>query len=59
MGLLDSWRYRQAVCRGCGEAALCTQRLVDGRPAPFSGETVVIGRLDSYEARCRTCFEPG
>ena len=36
-----------------------TQRLVDGRPAPFSGETVQIGALDSYEARCRACYEPG
>jgi thymidine kinase len=49
----------KAVCHGCGEAAMYTQRLVDGRPAPFSGETVVIGGLDSYEARCRACFEPG
>jgi thymidine kinase len=36
-----------------------TQRLVDGEPAPFAGATVQIGALDSYEARCRACFEPG
>jgi thymidine kinase len=36
-----------------------TQRLVDGRPAPFGGETIQVGALDSYEARCRACFEPG
>jgi thymidine kinase len=28
-------------------------------PAPFSGDTIVIGALDSYEARCRACYEPG
>ena len=49
----------QAVCHRCGGPATTTQRLVDGRPAPFSGETVVIGALDSYEARCRACYEPG
>jgi thymidine kinase len=36
-----------------------TQRLVDGRPAPYGGETIQVGALDSYEARCRACFEPG
>jgi thymidine kinase len=36
-----------------------TQRLVDGEPAPFAGETIQVGALDSYEARCRACFQPG
>jgi thymidine kinase len=47
----------EAVCHRCGGPATLTQRLVDGRPAPFSGETVQIGALDSYEARCRACYE--
>jgi thymidine kinase len=34
-----------------------TQRLVDGMPAPADGETIVVGALDSYEARCRSCHE--
>ena len=49
----------QAVCHRCGGTATTTQRLVDGRPAPYSGETIVVGALDSYEARCRDCHEPG
>jgi thymidine kinase len=49
----------QAVCHRCGGAATSTQRLVDGRPAPFSGETVVVGAAEQYEARCRSCHEPG
>ena len=48
-----------AVCHRCGGAATLTQRLVDGSPAPFSGATVQIGALDSYEARCRACYEAG
>jgi len=49
----------QAVCHRCGGAATLTQRLIDGAPAPFSGETIVVGALDAYEARCRACYEPG
>ena len=49
----------EAVCHRCGGPATMTQRLLDGRPAPFDGATVQIGALDSYEARCRACFEPG
>ena len=49
----------EAVCHRCGGPATMTQRLVDGKPAPFAGETIQVGALDSYEARCRACFEPG
>jgi thymidine kinase len=49
----------EAVCHRCGGPATMTQRLVDGSPAPFQGETIQVGALDSYEARCRACFEPG
>lgn len=46
-----------AVCAVCGNDGMLTQRLVDGSPAPFSGETIQVGGLDTYEARCRGCFE--
>ena len=49
----------QAVCHRCGGPATRTQRLVDGRPAPFAGETIQVGALDAYEARCAGCYEPG
>jgi thymidine kinase len=49
----------EAVCHRCGGPATMTQRLVAGAPAPFAGETIQVGALDSYEARCRACFEPG
>jgi thymidine kinase len=49
----------QAVCHRCGGPATTTQRLVNGRPAPYSGDTVVIGAAEQYEARCRDCHEPG
>ena len=49
----------QAVCHRCGGTATTTQRLVDGRPAPYLGDTVVVGAAEQYEARCRDCHEPG
>ena len=49
----------QAVCHRCGGPATTTQRLVDGLPAPYSGETVVVGAAEQYEARCRGCHEAG
>jgi thymidine kinase len=47
----------QAVCHRCAGPATMTQRLVGGLPASADGETIVVGALDSYEARCRSCHE--
>ena len=47
----------QAVCHRCAGPATMTQRLVDGAPAPADGATIVVGALEQYEARCRTCHE--
>ncbi len=49
----------QAVCHRCGGPATTTQRLVDGEPAPYSGETIVVGANEQYEARCRGCHRAG
>ncbi len=49
----------QAVCHRCGGPATTTQRLVDGVTAPYSGDTIVVGAAEQYEARCRDCHEPG
>ncbi len=49
----------QAVCQCCGGPATTTQRLLDGEPAPYEGETIVVGARDAYEARCRDCHRPG
>ena len=49
----------EAVCHRCGGPATMTQRLVNGQPAPFGGETIQVGALDSYEARCRACHAVG
>jgi thymidine kinase len=40
-----------AICVRCGAPANRTQRTVD------SEDRVLVGAMDSYEARCRLCFE--
>ena len=47
----------QAVCHRCGGPATMTQRLVDGSPATADGDTIVVGALEQYEARCRSCHQ--
>lgn len=56
MALAESVTKLTAVCHSCGEDASFTQRLIDGKAASFAGDTVKVGGLDSYEARCRNCF---
>ena len=41
-----------AICMVCGNPANHTQRLVP------SGDRVLLGAQGTYEARCRTCFDP-
>jgi thymidine kinase len=41
-----------AVCHRCGGPGLFTQRVVEG------DDLVVLGAEDSYEARCRRCYDP-
>ena len=52
----SSTSCRPSATAAAGPATM-TQRLVDGRPAPADGETIVVGALEQYEARCRTCHE--
>ena len=47
----------QAICVVCGELATRNQRLVDGKPAPYSAPTIMVGGTESYEARCRRCHQ--
>lgn len=42
-----------AVCVRCGNPAKQTQRLRG------SNDLIVVGAAELYEARCRSCFEPG
>ena len=47
----------RAICARCGRDASCSQRLIDGKAAPTSAPTILVGAQESYEARCRRCHE--
>ncbi len=53
LAVAESITKTLAVCLRCGSPAKHSQRLVD------SGELILAGADDAYEARCRRCFEPG
>lgn len=42
-----------AVCVECGKPANKTQRIINGNPAKYSDPTILVGAMESYEARCR------
>ena len=46
-----------AICVLCGGPASRNQRLIDGRPAPYSSPTIMVGGSEAYEARCRACHQ--
>ncbi len=43
-----------AICMVCGEEATRTQRIINGQPANYGDEVIVVGADEKYEARCRT-----
>ena len=47
----------RAICARCGRDASRSQRLIDGKPAPASAPTILVGAHEHYEARCRHCHE--
>lgn len=46
-----------AICNQCGQTASRTQRLIDGKPAHYDDPIILVGAMESYEARCRHCHE--
>ncbi|MDD4106598.1 MAG: hypothetical protein PHX84_01455 [Candidatus Shapirobacteria bacterium] len=48
--------YKDGRGKTCGAPATMTQRLIDGKPAPYKSPVVVIQKFDdskiTYEARC-------
>ncbi len=52
MALAEHVDKVHAVCVQCGATAHYSQRFAGG------GEQVLVGDGESYEARCRSCYEP-
>ena len=52
MALAEYVTKQLAICVRCGNPAGHTQRLTRSR------DKIVVGSVETYEARCRRCFEP-
>jgi thymidine kinase len=52
MALAEVVRKQYAICVVCGNEATRTQRLVAAQ------DDILVGSTESYEARCRTHFDP-
>jgi thymidine kinase len=44
-----------AICVVCGNPASRHQCLIAGKPARYDSPTIMVGSIESYEARCRAC----
>ncbi len=57
MAVADEVVKLRAICARCGRLASHTQRIIEGKPARWSDPVVLIGATESYEARCRICYQ--
>lgn len=60
MAFADDISFLTAICQKCHGVGTRTQRIIDGRPAPWDSPLILVGGADCYEARCADCHEvPG
>lgn len=57
MAIAEKVDKLHAICSVCGADASLTQRLVNGDPASINDPIIMLGADESYQARCRQCYE--
>jgi thymidine kinase len=57
LAIADEVVKLRAICLKCGRPASHTYRTINGRPAHKNDPVILIGATESYEARCRNCYE--
>lgn len=59
MAMADGVVKLKAICSKCGGLATHTQRLVDGQPASYHDQRIIVKGQQGveYEPRCRQCHE--
>lgn len=57
MAMADTVTKLNAVCHACGKDAHFSQRLVNGNPAKCDDPIILVGAQESYQARCRSCYQ--
>ena len=56
LAIANSISKLTAICTVCGNEAIYSQRLINGRAAKFDDPIILIGAQDCYQARCRDCY---
>jgi thymidine kinase len=56
LAISDKITKLNAICSICGREAHLSQRLVNGQPARYDDQVVLVGAQEAYQARCRGCF---
>ena len=56
MSIADKVTKLSAICAICGEEAVYHKRIVKARVDPHIADPSLVGRLESYQARCRIHF---
>lgn len=51
--IADNAQKLHAICMVCGDDASRTQRLINGQPAKYDDQIILVGASEAYEARCR------
>ena len=57
MAIADSINKLRAICRVCGDPAVFSQRLIDGKPASYDAPARVVAVSDECQARCRVHYD--
>ncbi len=57
LAIADSITKLKAICTKCGKDAHYTQRLIDDKPAKYTDPVILVAAQESYDARCRNCYE--
>lgn len=57
MALAEYVTKLQAICSVCGDPATRTQRLINGKPADYDDDLILVSASEKYEARCRHCHQ--
>ena len=59
MSMADKTTKLSAICTLCGEEAVFHKRIMKNgtKIDPLKADPKLVGRTDSYEARCRNCYD--
>jgi len=57
LAIADEIDKLRAICIQCGKKAYISQRLAEGKGASANDPQIKVGGSETYEARCRECWD--